>query len=792
MSTSASVQSHARYLSRTAIAAAMVVVTLTLGSLASSGARAGASAARGPGGATTAPPKWAPVTIPEPQGAFDGRLFGATCTGATNCLAVGSGETTGSAIGSLVEHWNGTAWADQASPNPTTGGDAEPVLNAVSCVTASDCDDVGYDYTESNTSNTLAELWNGTKWTIETSPDVSGATNNILNGVSCVGASFCMAVGDTSAGEQEDALAEEWNGTSWVLASAGGAAQSVSGATQTVLNSVACTSTTNCLAAGFALTSTDIPVVEQWNGSVWSLLSPVMPAGSFAVQLGGIDCPSASECIAVGRTYVNENGAAPLAESWNGTTWTQMTIPAASGSAAGSFLASISCAGATACAAAGESYDASNDMSTLVESLSGTTWSLAASPDAAGAETSLLSAVACPPASSACVAAGQSYTPDEDHLLAMDLSSKGWALTNVPGRVSAAEASLATVACSTANCVAAGQYFPENDFNTAPYLEQWNGKSWSIGTSADPKGADVTYLVGSACPGTKECLVVGDFGAGASGDAGGAATFAEEWNGAAWAAMATPKPAGAAFSRLASVACPSATSCIAVGYSETTPNTAKHVLAETLSIGKTSKWSLASPLVPAGATATAFNGVACRSTTSCVAVGSYVNSTGTTEPLSEVWNGKTFSILTPPIAKGTSGDELLAVACYSTFACLVTGTAGALDGDVLTLAERLIASKWSVLTSPDIAGSFDDALTSVACSSTTYCVASGYAIGAAGDIAFVAQSNTTSFALATTGQFSGDYSTGLNGIACETTTYCVAAGARPDGTGLDDGLIEQT
>jgi hypothetical protein len=68
----------------------------------------------------------------------------------------------------------------------------------VSCTSASSCTAVG-QYQSSNVTTfgapeTLAEVWDGTTWTIATTPDPS-STQNQLNSVSCGASQVCAAVG---------------------------------------------------------------------------------------------------------------------------------------------------------------------------------------------------------------------------------------------------------------------------------------------------------------------------------------------------------------------------------------------------------------------------------------------------------------------------------------------------------------------------------------------------------------------------------------------------------------------
>jgi hypothetical protein len=51
----------------------------------------------------------------------------------------------------------------------------------------------GYYDTSSNIGQTLIEEWNGSAWSILSSPT---ANSDSLYGVSCLGVGFCMAAGD--------------------------------------------------------------------------------------------------------------------------------------------------------------------------------------------------------------------------------------------------------------------------------------------------------------------------------------------------------------------------------------------------------------------------------------------------------------------------------------------------------------------------------------------------------------------------------------------------------------------
>jgi hypothetical protein len=96
--------------------------------------------------------------------------------------------------------WDGTVWSIVPSPN---AGTSDNVLNSVSCVSASDCVAVGY--TDTVAYETLVMVWDGIDWSIVPSPN-AGTSDDALNSVSCVSAADCVAVGYTYTGSAYETL----------------------------------------------------------------------------------------------------------------------------------------------------------------------------------------------------------------------------------------------------------------------------------------------------------------------------------------------------------------------------------------------------------------------------------------------------------------------------------------------------------------------------------------------------------------------------------------------------------
>src|SRR5439155_13253992 len=84
-------------------------------------------------------------------------------------------------------------WSIVSSPNINSTQD-RTVLNGVTCVSASDCWAVGYY--SSSADQTLVEHWDGMSWAIISSPNISASTNNNHYGGKDVSGSACGGGGD--------------------------------------------------------------------------------------------------------------------------------------------------------------------------------------------------------------------------------------------------------------------------------------------------------------------------------------------------------------------------------------------------------------------------------------------------------------------------------------------------------------------------------------------------------------------------------------------------------------------
>jgi hypothetical protein len=128
--------------------------------------------------------------------ASTGDTTGVSCTAATACTAVGNWEPNAGESQPLAERWDGSSWTPQTAADPSSSNaNAGASLGEVSCTSATACNAVGGQSPDGTGGQTLAEHWNGTKWTIVATPNLS-STDDALNGIVCASATACELIGN--------------------------------------------------------------------------------------------------------------------------------------------------------------------------------------------------------------------------------------------------------------------------------------------------------------------------------------------------------------------------------------------------------------------------------------------------------------------------------------------------------------------------------------------------------------------------------------------------------------------
>ncbi|MGO8872967.1 MAG: hypothetical protein ACLQPH_16500 [Acidimicrobiales bacterium] len=317
---------------------------------------------------------------------------------------------------------------------------------------------VGTYFTAPGVQATLAERLQGSTWTIEPTPPISGVDVALLNGVSCTSSLACTAVGYTVTSWKNSrvrALAEEWDGTSWVIEPT----PRPTGASWVTLAAVSCPTPQYCIAVGGyvknPITGTELPLAEQWNGSTWSVLSTPNPHAENGSDLASIACVATDQCEAIGDYDYADIAQSIFAYSYDGSGWISQNQINPVGQEYNSDN-SVSCTAASACTSVGSWT--SVGLRGLAESYEGTSWSRQHLPRPARSRTDELNGVSCV-ASTSCTAVGDS-----------------------------------------ANNL--------NGYNSSTMAEEWNGASWQLVPTPSPPSS-ASLLAGVSCTAAATCIAVG-------------------------------------------------------------------------------------------------------------------------------------------------------------------------------------------------------------------------------------------------------------------------------------------
>ncbi len=447
---------------------------------------------------------WQVLTTARVAGSHTSELSAVSCTSATKCTAVGSTQT-GTRVGTLAERWDGSSWLPEATPGLRSGQDSG--LSSLSCTSGSSCMAGGVG---------LAGRWNGKTWSLLKIARPGGGTAATLSGISCVRAGVCYAAGSFFADGVQTLVAEIWNGTRWSVQDA----PITTSHDSSTLNGVSCTTATNCTAVGsyhdpvngnralaedftlrwqdqsppelngvistgldgvscaspgacvavgtFETTKAFESFAEIWSGSQWNVVSTPKPKVS---DLAAISCSAARSCEAVGDITRNGNPLT-LAEHWNGSSWAVQHTPNPAGAGVG-FLTSVSCSSADACTATGFSAGHALNRRTLAERWNGKSWKIQRTINPPKGSVIQFNGVSCASAK-ACTAVGSFSTG----LFGETWNGSGWKPHAVPLPKGGKDGFLSSVSCTTARaCTAAGDYVRSR--HLIPLAERWNGKGWT-------------------------------------------------------------------------------------------------------------------------------------------------------------------------------------------------------------------------------------------------------------------------------------------------------------------------
>jgi hypothetical protein len=342
------------------------------------------------------------------------------------------------------------------------------------------------------------------------------------------------------------ALVEHWNGARWAVQSTPG----FMGAAAAQAIGISCGSPTLCFATGVYVDSStglELPLLEQYDGTTWSIQAIPAPPGALSARLFDVSCTAADACTAVGEAFTGTNALA-FADRWDGSGWTAQDVAGKPGW--GSALGSVSCTTATSCTAVGALLNVlTGAETTLAEAWNGTTWTIQPTVDKVGDTSSYLYGLSCS-APNACMAVGgyNSNTSFRFGTLSEVWTGRAWRMKRLPALPDASFTLPDPVSCSAADaCTAVGSWASRT--GGGAFAGRWDGTAWT----AQQVPTSLFFLEGVSCLDATSCLATG----------GGKSAV---WDGTSWAVRPlAPAPVGN-FPDLPGVSCSAATgSCVGVG-----------------------------------------------------------------------------------------------------------------------------------------------------------------------------------------------------------------------------------
>jgi hypothetical protein len=329
--------------------------------------------------------------------------------------------------------------------------------------------------------------------------------DNLLFSASCPSAKVCVAVGYNGHGNFQGTFVETMDKNSWTVTPS---PVTASPYIDDSLNAVACTSPMYCAAVGRAADVTgtrERTLVLSLKGGSWRL-SPSPDTTAALNSLAGISCASPTSCVAVGYDGTTSSQRT-LVESLSNGTWRVTPSPVAGPPYVVNFLNAVSCVSPTHCVAAGFAADPTGmESRTLIETLSGGSWSTTASPDTSSPINDLYGVQCTTPTS--CIAVGDDGSISAQRTLVETLSGGTWRLTPSPDTALGLNELFYAWCRSRTSCGAAGYAMNPQATEARTLIETLSGDVWEITPSPNTPSA-LNELYGYSCASPSACYAVG-------------------------------------------------------------------------------------------------------------------------------------------------------------------------------------------------------------------------------------------------------------------------------------------
>lgn len=270
---------------------------------------------------------------------------------------------------------------------------AVATLSDVACWSHTDCTAVGSYFDKASNGIPMAASGAATAWTravpiVLPKNHATSFSASGLYAVACPSATNCVAVGsyeDTTPALLP--IVASASSSKWSPASPIGLPATAGGNQLARLTSISCVAIGSCVAVGSFSDKKSVPrimEVTETAGS-WSIATQLaLPSNAGVVQrtlgnveLSGVSCTNASDCVAVG-SYLDSAGAVvPMRVTESAGVWgpaVPATMPARTPTVTSAELYAVSCVHVGACVAVGYYTNAASRIAPMVDVEAGGTW----------------------------------------------------------------------------------------------------------------------------------------------------------------------------------------------------------------------------------------------------------------------------------------------------------------------------------------------------------------------------------------------------------------------------------
>jgi hypothetical protein len=302
---------------------------------------------------------WNVVPTPNVGSAFN-QIFSVAAVSSNNVWAVGASSNNNVLNQTLIEHWDGNQWSVVASPlAPGTSS----FLYGIVAIGANDIWAVGYIQIGFSAQQPLTLHWDGSSWSLVLSPSTAPNNQDILWSVTALATNNIWAVGystDAVSGQYRT-LIEHWNGTAWSIVTSPNPTGSIYNFTW----GIEAVSPNDVWVMGRAYDGSLYPsLIEHWDGSAWSVTPS--PSEQFYNEVYDASAVSSTDVWAVGRYGGGFSDNIAMVMHWNGSAWSVVPNPNPPGATENNFLYSVHAVAAQDVWAVG-SYFKDQKFQTLIE-----------------------------------------------------------------------------------------------------------------------------------------------------------------------------------------------------------------------------------------------------------------------------------------------------------------------------------------------------------------------------------------------------------------------------------------